>query len=335
MKKIIALTDYRNSYWSKHYDEPYRSGFDQNKMTEYFFESGYELEILRIDSIQDFREFNDSWVIYTSSEDHELYYKSFIEDIILGISLAGGKIIPRYELLRAHHNKVFMEILRKVSLKDDTLNCHWFGISEEIQKISGLIFPCVVKKSTGATSSGVFLAHNYRQLKRILFKISATYSLKLQFHDLLRKVRHKGYIPESFHRRKFIVQNFIPVLKGDCKVLIFKNKYYVLNRQNRKNDFRASGSGRFIYSNEIPVKLLEYAEQIFNKLDTPVLSLDVAEVKNEQYLIEFQAICFGTYTLEEAPFYFVRENSSWVCVEERSSLEKVFVESIVGFINKQ
>jgi len=49
------------------------------------------------------------------------------------------------------------------------------------------------------------------------------------------------------HRSKFIVQEFIPDLSNDWKVLVFWDKYYVLRRKNRPNDFRASGSGLFSF----------------------------------------------------------------------------------------
>jgi hypothetical protein len=51
-------------------------------------------------------------VLYTSSEDRGLQYKSWIEDLVLAMEAAGARTIPSFRFLRAHHNKVMMEALR-------------------------------------------------------------------------------------------------------------------------------------------------------------------------------------------------------------------------------
>ena len=69
---------------------------------------------------------------------------------------------------------------------------------------------------------------------------------------LFRWLRHKNYVRESWNRGKIVVQEFIPGLKNDYKVLIFGSKYYVLYRRVREGDFRASGQGLLEYRRELP-----------------------------------------------------------------------------------
>ncbi|HOM66395.1 MAG TPA: hypothetical protein PK591_11340 [Ignavibacteriales bacterium] len=40
MKKIIALTDYKNIFSSKHNANPYRNGMDKKLLEKYFKENG-------------------------------------------------------------------------------------------------------------------------------------------------------------------------------------------------------------------------------------------------------------------------------------------------------
>ena len=82
-----------------------------------------------------------------------------------------------------------------------------------------------------------------------------------------------------------------------------------MKRYTRKNDFRASGSGKFD-----PIKpsaeLLDYCEEVKSKFDACALSLDVFE-KDGFGLIEFQALNFGPVTIKYATNYYKKIDSSW------------------------
>ena len=154
--------------------------------------------------------------------------------------------------------------------------------------------------------------------------------------DLKNYFKHRGrIILNSKFRKKFLVQNFIPGLKNDWKVLVYGDKLYTLNRSTRKNDFRASGSGLFNYERTLPEGLLDFADEVVKSFNLPQLSLDIAFNGKEFILIELQALYFGTKTIEYAPFYFKKDNGIWNIIEEKSILEKVYAESISNFIKQQ
>ena len=78
----------------------------------------------------DFRKesYKNKWVIYQSSEDPELHYKDYIEDVLLTLKIQGAKLIPNFDYFRAHHNKVFMEFLRDVLPINEIKNILWIVI---------------------------------------------------------------------------------------------------------------------------------------------------------------------------------------------------------------
>jgi len=339
MKKIFILTDYKGHFGSKHNAVPYRSGMNKELLKKYFEESNFEVNFLEFSEI-DFRKMNfkDKYVLYTSSEDIGYHYKDYIEDIILGLHLQGAILIPEYNYLRANSNKVFMEILRDQMNLDSIKNIksHHFGTIEELDdRIDEFTFPVVIKSAAGAMSSGVRLAHNKKELIKIAKRLSRTKYLYDELWDYGRSIKHKGYIRESKYRKKFIVQNFIPELENDWKIVIYDKKYYILYRGIRDNDFRASGSGKFIFKEMIPDGILDFAEEIFNYFDVPNFSIDIAFNGNNFYLLEFQAVYFGTTTIEKSSFYFMKVNDTWEIFKENSELEKVYVDSIVKFINRK
>jgi hypothetical protein len=121
---------------------------------------------------------------------------------------------------------------------------------------------------------------------------------------------------------------------NDYKILIYGNKFYPLYRQNRKNDFRASGSGLLSYPKVLPDGLLEFAQKVFIYFNVPNISLDIAFNGKAFYVMEAQFLYFGTYTIEHSEFYFIKENGQWRIIEDRSSLEKEYVRSIVQYLKK-
>jgi len=95
--------------------------------------------------------------------------------------------------------------------------------------------------------------------------------------------RYLNYRKRSQNRKKFIIQELIPNLKYDFKVIVINSKVFVLKRYVRKNDFRASGSGNFIFDKNISSSVLDYAYEIFKLFNCPFISLDFAENNNDVF----------------------------------------------------
>jgi hypothetical protein len=115
---------------------------------------------------------------------------------------------------------------------------------------------------------------------------------------------------------------------------VYWDKYYILGRQTRKNDFRASGSGRFNFNVDVPDGILNFAEKIKTLLNVPVVSLDIAFNGIRFFLLEFQCLNFGTITLEKSSRYFLRVDKIWKEIRDTSIMEKEFVRSIAAFLNQ-
>ena len=344
MEDIFILVDYLDRFETKVPSIPYRSGLDKNILKTEFLNLGYKPIFLNYSEI-DFSKINfkNKYVIYTSIEDSGLFYKDFIEDVIWGVNLQGGVLIPRLELFRAHHNKVFMEVLRHVNNIDKNITSQYFGsLTELIKQKRNFKYPLVIKSASGAGSKGVKLVKNYKDLIKAAKVLSNT---NYWFDYLTEKVLYvmrlyqtkKTIKTESIYRKKIITQNFIPSLKGDYKILIFGDIYYIFQRHNRKNDFRASGSGpsKYLYGKkaEIPIGIFNYANNIYEKIGAPNLALDIAFSQGAFYLIEFQAISFGTIGQYSSNEYFkLNNNGDWEMIEETIPLEKVYAQSIIKFI---
>ena len=227
--KIIVLTDYKNQFETKYSALPYRSGFDKKALKSYFSALKIEIEFKAFSEI-DFEndKIKNQYFLYTSSEDKHVFYKGYIEDVVYGIHLAGGNLLPGYKYLKAHHNKVFMEVLRSQSKLDSIKNIKSkiYGTYEDFIKDKSILEkPLIVKPAEGSMSKGVSLNSTLNNAKKAIKNISKSQLFFQDLKDYLRRFKHKGYITNSKHRKKFITQNYVENLKGDRKILIYGEQY--------------------------------------------------------------------------------------------------------------
>jgi len=347
MKKILMILDHNNIFKGS---IPTESSLDVDKMIKKFNEEKYEVTTITyndiLKNIRKGEKYENYDIIYTSSETIE--YKHYLDDILYILS-EKNNLIPRYEIFRAHENKGFQELLK---LKYNILsnNGYPYASPNDIERdYEDLKFPLVYKTLNGACSKGVFKVDNKKELldvydsvnhydKSFLFKFKM--AIKKKFFDNNFRVFNKAWYWFVGKNQYFVLQDFIPELDGDWKVLVFNNKYYALKRSVREGDFRASGSGLLDYEAIASDLLLDFAKEIYESLDVPFISLDIAISKNKKgeekcHLIEFQGTHFGPVTLTESKRYYTKNKKKWSCIESRSNLEEEYVSSYIEYMNKQ
>lgn len=338
--KIIILKDYRGAFYSRTSNRYTICSFDLEYLVSCFSKHGWQVEVLEFSEASGLS--TAFPILLTSSEDSFNIYKNFIETFALGLESTGAVVVPRYEYLKAHHNKIAMEQIRYRIFPEQALklNSAFFGCYEELrlERLKSEKWPKVFKTAFGAGSAGVCLVSDYFELDRLAKKMSRTWIWPEFIYELVRRVKRKDYVPRSLNRKSFLVQDFIPGLKCDYKVLVYGRQYYVIKRMNRKNDFRASGSGIFSFD-ELPqdelFKILGFARECFIKLANPVLSMDIALAQDGPILLEFQAVCFGPLTAEKSKRHYTYEKGIWLKNEEPCDLEAVFANAIVDYFESR
>jgi len=334
---ILILLDYRSQFYSS--TRSRGASLDISNIQTGFEKAGYEVSVRYFAEVN-FRttDHGGTFVLYQSSEDSSLVYKDYIEDILLGLSLQGAILVPKFPYFRAHHNKVFMEILRDLQKNKmfRIVSSQSFGTYEEYKRhFMTESFPVVLKPSAGSKSQKIMIAHTRDKSDRAARKLSATPS----FFNFLMFCRNlcdqKGFSPVSNNRRKFTVQSFVPSLSGDYKIVIYNDKYFVLFRKNRPNDFRASGSGQLSFPQETPEQVLSYAKQVFERFAVPFISIDIGYDGSTCHLFEFQFVLFGQYAVEHSPWHFVWDKGKWNRIVARTTAEKELVQAVHNYIKKK
>lgn len=336
-KKILVLLDPRGWFWKKYNDQNQTESLDIALLSQSLESAGYSVTSVRINELDFSGTYKDRLVLYASSEDFNGGTKSFIEDILLWLELQGAILIPSFPYLRAHHNKVMMELLRK-SFQDPglkTIHSEFYPSRRTALKRTGP-WPVVVKSASGAGSQGVALVQDTKQLAKVTRKLArlSGWDLGALFYcrNLIRAVRRQG--PVNYHNAKLVIQNFLPGLSGDYKVLVFSGHYFVLHRQNRQNDFRASGSGQFIVADPAEIEgILNFAHRCSLAIDSPFISMDIGFDGTQHHLIEFQCVSYGLKALTLSTEYFERTDTGlWQRVAGQSSPEMEFARALIDYL---
>jgi glutathione synthase/RimK-type ligase-like ATP-grasp enzyme len=334
--KIYFVTNSENFYGQKKY--PWESLDIRKIITK--LENLYQVEHVCFDQIVNSDiNIENSIVIYSSSQQKE--YKEYIEDILMYLMQKGNRLVPSINIFKSHENKGYQELHKKL-IGISSIPAYYFGHYKEIEG-NDIKFPSVLKALDGFGSGNVSLVNSKIEVVKLtsqkdciidksLFKTIRTIIAK----PIKRYILHKKVIEfnskDFFHFfKRFIIQDFKPNLTYDYKVLVLYDKYYVLKRYTKKNDFRASGSGNFVFE-EVENTLLDYAYKVFNKFNEPMMSLDICFDGNEFYLIEFQGIHFGPFTLTNSEGYYIKEKLNWIFVYTKSEIDHEVSNALYSYI---
>jgi hypothetical protein len=312
------------------------SSLDLKIVTSGIADAGFQVRVVDYDYLKgNFNETKGYVIIFTSSQRVE--HKNYIEDIMFLLK-DDNLLIPRFDSLKAHDNKGFQCLMdRKYDL--GLIPCDYFADISEVRD-ELVKYPYVFKPANGASSTGVAIVKNKSELRRKLIDV-----LDYSFHDVKKSIKKyifkKRYNEQweryiGFGKKRFILQEFVPDLTYDYKIIIFGDKYYALKRFVAEDDFRASGSG--FHSREFDDEInlvLEKAHEFKGKYSSHIYSLDFCINKEQVQLIEFQFTHIGPVTLSDSTFYFIRhENGDWHKKYCKSNLEVEFTKSVLSYINE-
>lgn len=309
MKKIIFLTNYTNIIPQRNHETEGLKLDDISKVLENYGFSTTEISINAFISYLSKNESIKGVFFYYASSQYPIY-KSFIQDVLVQITLRGGILLPELRHFIAHENKNFQE-LEKIRLGIKSPYGIPVGTYEEgVEILSTVSYPTVIKKSTGFRSRNVRLAHNPAEGKKILSKL-LEYNFKFDtdsLYYLYRRLKNKKHYPKRFG--KVIIQEFIPDLTHDWKILVVGNRVIGGKRYVRKNDFRASGSKLYEMDEDPPNNVLDFALKCKKLLKCPNVSMDISEHKGDLHLLEYQTMHFAILG-GDPDYYFELEGGIW------------------------
>jgi len=320
-EKIILLTGNNNFFGQTR--KPWVS-MDVDKLEHSLCDQGFDVERYCFHEILNQNHgIRNSIIFYTFSQ--KLNRRDYIKDLVRFLDNGSNRIIPSYDLLLCHENKGFQELFKK-SINLPSLTSYYFNSIDEIADYP-IQFPIVLKSVDTSNGKGVFLIESHNDLVKTVGKLERQNiftRLDLVRRKYFRKKKSYQHYPDYSNRtdyyqykdyilkeKNFILQEFVPGLNHDYRVLILYDKYYVMRRYTKKEDFRASGTKIQEYDIEFDHRLLDYARDIYRKFDTPFLSIDIGIHHDHFCLFEFQALHFGINVFIKSVGFYTFENKKW------------------------
>lgn len=275
--------------------------------------------------------------------------RQYILDLVSYLARNDNVLIPSYELLKCHENKGYQELhKRRVGLP--SLPSIYLSSTEELDCYQ-LDFPLVLKGTEGSNAKRVYLIHDLAELHSRIKRLSRQ-NVFVQF-DLLRRKYFRGkkeykeypqysnkedylqYRDYILDESNFVLQKFVEGIDYDFRVLVLYDKYYVTKRHTREGDFRASGAKRFDFTFDADPRLLDYAKGVYEKFDTPFLSMDICPHGEHYELLEYQALHFGINVLVKSTGYYLQSGRAWVFAESPPDIELGIADGIAKYIDSR
>ena len=342
-KKIVLLTD--NNFFGQT-RKPWVS-MDTNKIISILQNKGFDVESYSFHEVLNKKiEIDNAVIFYTFSQKPEI--RNYISNIVTYLANFNNKLIPNLELLKCHENKGFQE-LYKQSLGVKSLNAFYFSNILDLESYE-FQYPIVFKTVDGSNGKGVSLIKSKKELfqtvekyerinffekldlfRRKYFRKKKTYKEYPNYCNEKDLIQYSEYIKPN---KRFVLQEFIPNLKWDFRVLIIFDRYYITKRHVRTNDFRASGAKKFNFNFKPDDKILNFAKDIYSKFDNPFLSIDIAFDGENCYLLEYQALHFGLNVLVKSEGYYSYSNNKWINNKKKPKIEEDLIYGLVRYLKK-
>lgn len=285
-------------------------------------------------------------IYYTFS--HRDNLRHYIRDCLMYLQASGNRLLPPLELFLCHENKGWQELLKQ-KLDIHSLNYHYFSSKREMECYD-LRFPMVFKTLTGSNGTGVALVHSkedvFKQLARHETHPGIIQKLDLWRRKHLRKNKQfPGYPNYDLYQDAlcyadyitqeipFILQEFVPGLSFDYRVIVLGDKYFISKRHTKEGDFRASGTKLFDFVIPNPEPALNAAKKLFETFNSPFLSVDLGEDDaGNLHLFEYQAQHFGINIIVRGEGYFTFADGTWNFHRNDARFEQHLARSISRYL---
>ncbi len=239
----------------------------------------------------------------------------FAKQLLFSVEFSGKKVFPDHYTVWHFDDKIGQKYLLEAIGAPLAPAYIFYSKLEALEWASQTDYPKVFKLRNGASSANVRLVQSKSEANRLIRKAFgrgfSQYNAWNSLKDRYRNYRQdqttlwdviKGII-RIFYTTKYAkvvgrekgyiyFQDFIPGNDCDVRVVVIEDKAFAFKRIVRENDFRASGSGQFLYEKEhLDEETVQIAFEISENLQVQCMTYDFVYQEGKPLLLE---ISFGT-----------------------------------------
>lgn len=255
----------------------------------------------------------------------------FAKQLLYSLELKGIKVFPNFNTCWHFDDKIGQKYLLEAIGAPLVPSYVFYTKKDALNWVKGTSFPKVFKLRGGAGSANVKLAKTKEEAIFFIKKaFGGGFSQFDRWENLKERIRKfkegkdtfsgvcKGFgrlfIPTDFakkhsHEKGYAYfQDFIPNNQFDIRVIILENKAFAIKRMVRKNDFRASGSGNFIYDRkQIDERCVKLAFDINDKIKSQSIAYDFVFAENNEPLVVEISYGFSASGYDKCEGYWDRD----------------------------
>lgn len=238
----------------------------------------------------------------------------FAKQLMYSVEISGKLVFPNYNTMWYFDDKIAQKYLFE-SIEAPVVSTNIFYTKHAAKNwIRTAEFPKVFKLRGGAGSHNVKLIKSQAQASKIINQAfgngfrsySAFLDLKERYRkliggqaSLLHVVKGVGRLvfpPKNVRfrnreKRYVYFQDFIAGNNHDYRIIVVENKAFAIQRSNRENDFRASGSGIIQYDKSLfENELIKLSFEISDNLKSQCVAFDFIKKDGKPVLLE---VSFG------------------------------------------
>lgn len=263
---------------------------------------------------------------------HHANYKDtlFAKQLLYSLQIAGKKVFPDFNTGWHFDDKVGQKYLLEAIGAPFVPSYVFYDRQEALNWVNSVAFPKVFKLRGGAGASNVKLVPFRSKAKKIIRRaFGRGFSQYDGWGSLKERYRQyragtssvwdvvKGMVrlvvPTEFarmHGREkgyVYFQNFIEGNTCDIRVIVIGNKAFAFKRLCRENDFRASGSGNFVYEKEeINEACVKIAFEVNKKIKSQCIAYDFVFDKGVPLIVEL-SYGFTVHVYDDCQGYWTED----------------------------
>jgi len=298
-----------------------------NRWMDYLKTAGIQLKIV---------DFYDSEIVLNVADCDALLWhfhqgnpkdQIFARQLLYSLQTSGMRVFPDFHTSWHFDDKVGQKYLLESIGAPLVPTRVFYNKNDALAWIKNTDLPIVSKLRGGAGSQNVKLIKSRYEAKRLINKSFGrgflTYNPMASLKERLRKYREgnkdfrnviEGFvrfiIPPKYSKIKgrergyVYFQEFIPGNDHDIRVVVIGDKAFALKRMVRKNDFRASGSGKILYERtHIQDDVISLSFSIADKLKTQCVAFDYIYKKGQPLITEI-SYGFSPQPYDKCPGYW-------------------------------
>jgi len=234
----------------------------------------------------------------------------FAKQLLFAVESSGKKVFPDFNTSWHFDDKIGQKYLLESIGAPFVPSYVFYSKNDAIKWLAECKLPLVFKLRCGASSQNVRLVKTRKEGMKIISKAFGkgfkTFCGWHNFEERTKKYREglddfrgvlKGFrrifiAPASikiFPNQKSYVyfQDFIPGNDSDIRVIVIGDKAFAIKRMVRRNDFRASGSGKILYSKELfDNDTIQHSFCVAKQLKTQCIAIDFIKKQGHPLITE-------------------------------------------------